>query len=89
MFGLDNVELQFTSDALAEAAQLAIEREIGARGLRSIIESSLLDVMYLIPSRPDIRKVIVTPEALRKETYPLLLSDNESELSWSGSERAA
>src|SRR5574341_141705 len=60
MFGMDEVELEFTEEALHAAADLAIEREIGARGLRSIVESTLLDVMFEIPSRTDIRKVVVT-----------------------------
>lgn len=89
LFAEDNVDLEFTPEARAEAARIAIEREIGARGLRAIIEGALLDVMFLIPSRPDIRKVVVTPEAVRKDSYPLLLSENESELSWSGHVKAA
>ena len=83
MFELDNVDLQFTAEALDTVARLAIAREIGARGLRSIIETTLLDVMFEIPSRPDIRKVVVTPEAIRGESRPLIKSENEKALSWS------
>ncbi|MBN1428719.1 MAG: ATP-dependent Clp protease ATP-binding subunit ClpX [Anaerolineae bacterium] len=89
MFELDNVELQFTDDALSTVAQMAIEHEIGARGLRSIIERTLLDVMFEIPSRPDIRKVIVNAEVIRRESRPLILSENEKPLHWSGDEKAA
>jgi len=89
MFRLDGVELVFTEDALATTATLAMEHETGARGLRTIIESTLLDVMYEIPSRPDIRKVIVSPEAIRGESRPLILSENETPLRWPDEERAA
>jgi ATP-dependent Clp protease ATP-binding subunit ClpX len=89
LFRLDGVELVFTDDALATTATMAMEHEIGARGLRTIIESTLLDVMYEIPSRPDIRKVIVNPEAIRGESRPLILSENETPLHWSDEERAA
>ena len=50
-FAYDNIELVFTEDALWEIAQKALERETGARGLRSIIETALLDVMFELPSR--------------------------------------
>jgi ATP-dependent Clp protease ATP-binding subunit ClpX len=89
MFALDNVELVFTDEALDAAASLAIERETGARGLRSIIEMCLLDVMFEIPSRSDIRKVVVTAEAVRGEGRPLILSANEEPLRWSDEEKAA
>lgn len=88
MFELDNVELDFTDDALSTAAQLAIEHEIGARGLRSIIERTLLDVMFEIPSRQDIRKVVVNAEAIRGEGRPLILSENEKPLQWSDDKAA-
>jgi ATP-dependent Clp protease ATP-binding subunit ClpX len=89
MFELDNVELEFAGDALDTVAQLAMDREIGARGLRSIIESTLLDVMFEIPSRPDIRKVVVTTETIRGESRPLIKSENEKTLTWSDEEIAA
>ncbi len=89
LFELDNVELVFTDDALHAAADMAIEHETGARGLRTIIEICLLDVMFEIPSRQDIRKVIVNADAIRQKTRPLILSENELPLSWSDGERAA
>jgi ATP-dependent Clp protease ATP-binding subunit ClpX len=91
MFGLDNVDLVFTDEGLAEAADLALNRETGARGLRSIIERALLDVMFEIPSRDDIRRVIINADAMRGEGRPLILSENEKPLKWSdeGEERAA
>jgi ATP-dependent Clp protease ATP-binding subunit ClpX len=89
LFELDSVDLVFTDDALHVAADLAIRHETGARGLRSIIESCLLDVMFEIPSREDIRKVVVNGDAIRQSTRPLILAANEKPLSWSDGEKAA
>src|SRR5699024_11878980 len=60
LFQMDNVELEFEEDALAEIAKSAMERKTGARGLRSIIESIMLDIMFELPSREDIEKCIIT-----------------------------
>ncbi len=89
MFALDNVELVLTDDALEAAADKAMARETGARGLRSIIEQCLLDVMFEIPSRTDIRKVIVNAEAINGESRPLILAEGERPLRWSDEEMAA
>jgi ATP-dependent Clp protease ATP-binding subunit ClpX len=62
---------------LKAAAAGAAKRKTGARGLRTIIEEVLLDVMYEIPSRTDVRRVVVTPEAIANTARPLLLSKNE------------
>ncbi len=64
IFELDNVQLEFTEDALAEIAEKAIERGTGVRGLRSIIESVVTDIMFDIPSRTDIGKVTITKDTL-------------------------
>ena len=64
MLELDNVKLTFNDDALVEIAKLAIKQKTGARGLRTILENLLLDVMYEIPSKTDIKEVIVTKEAI-------------------------
>ena len=74
---LDKVELQITPDALRAAAVGAAKRKTGARGLRTIIEEVLLDVMYEIPSRTDVKKVIVTAEAIAGTVKPLLLTKND------------
>ena len=74
LFALDDVELVFDEAALQAAAELAISRDTGARGLRSIIESCLLDVMFEVPSRDDIRKVQISAEVVRGEAKPQLLS---------------
>lgn len=73
---LDDVELEFSDDALRSIAKLAIERKTGARGLRSIIEGMMLDVMYELPSRDDIEKCIVTKATVEgKERPTLVLND--------------
>ncbi len=71
---LDKVELVFTDGAIEAAADLALARKTGARALRSIVEESLLDVMYDIPDRTDVRKCIITEEVIREGRTPLLLT---------------
>ena len=63
-FEMENVDLEFEKDAITEIAQLALKRKIGARGLRSIIESVMTDLMYEIPSKENVKKVIITKEAV-------------------------
>jgi ATP-dependent Clp protease ATP-binding subunit ClpX len=75
--GLDKVELVFTSGALVAAADVALERKTGARALRSIVEEALLEVMYDIPERNDVRKCIITEETIRDGRLPLLLTKTE------------
>lgn len=76
MLELDGVELDFDEEALKEIAKLAIERKTGARGLRSIIEATMLDVMFELPSRDDIVKCIITAETILDKANPkLLLAD--------------
>jgi ATP-dependent Clp protease ATP-binding subunit ClpX len=74
LFELDDVELEFSPDALEVVADLAIKRGTGARGLRAIMEETLLGVMYEIPSKPDVAKVIITPQAVLKEAAPTLVN---------------
>lgn len=76
LFALDNVELVFTPEALSIAAALALKYKTGARGLRAIIEEALLDVMYEIPSRKDIRKCIITAAVIRGEARPELYDEH-------------
>ena len=75
LFKLDNVELVFTTEALEAAAEIAQEQTTGARGLRTIIEDTLLDVMYEIPSHKEIRKCIITKPAVLRETPPELYDE--------------
>ncbi len=73
LFELDGVEVEFEEEALKSIAKMAIDRKTGARGLRSILESIMLDVMYEIPSRQDIEKCVVTKETIEKKTTPTLV----------------
>jgi ATP-dependent Clp protease ATP-binding subunit ClpX len=73
LFDLDGVELEFTDDAVQAVADLAMVRGTGARGLRAIIEEVLLHVMYDVPSREDIAKVVVTDEVVRDNVNPTLI----------------
>ena len=74
---IDKVELVFTDGALTAAAEVALDRKTGARALRSIVEESLLEVMYDIPERTDIRKCIITEETIRAGRLPLLLTKSD------------
>jgi ATP-dependent Clp protease ATP-binding subunit ClpX len=76
---LDKVELAFTPGALKAAAEVALDRKTGARALRSIVEESLLEVMYDIPERTEVRKCIITEETIRSGRLPLLLTKTEVE----------
>ncbi len=80
LFALDFVELEFTTDALREVAKEAISRNTGARGLRAILEGVLMQTMYEIPSRHDVRKVIIDDAVMRKEKTPMLLLYNDNYL---------
>ncbi|MGH2977996.1 MAG: ATP-dependent Clp protease ATP-binding subunit ClpX, partial [Gaiellaceae bacterium] len=73
-FGYDGIELVFTDDALWEIADRALERETGARGLRSIIEGALLDVMFELPSRRDVTKCVITKECIAQGIRPTLVT---------------
>jgi len=74
LFELDEVELEFSPEALEVVADLAIKRGTGARGLRAIMEETLLGVMYEIPSKPEVAKVIITPQVVLKEAAPTLVN---------------
>jgi len=67
-FEMENVELIFEKDAIVEIAKLALKRKIGARGLRSIIENVMTDLMYEIPSEKGVKKVIITKESVTDKT---------------------
>jgi ATP-dependent Clp protease ATP-binding subunit ClpX len=74
-FNYDTIELVFTEDALWEIAEKALQRETGARGLRSIIEHALLDVMFELPSRKDVNKCVITKETIEKNLRPTLVTE--------------
>lgn len=73
---LDDVKLEFEDEALKYIAKSAIEKKAGARGLRSIIENTIMDVMYEVPSRGDVEKVIITKDSVTGEKEPELILKN-------------
>ncbi|HHR7229882.1 TPA: ATP-dependent Clp protease ATP-binding subunit ClpX [Staphylococcus aureus] len=72
MLELDDVDLEFTEEALSAISEKAIERKTGARGLRSIIEESLIDIMFDVPSNENVTKVVITSQTINEETEPEL-----------------
>lgn len=76
LFDMENVELDFRADALEAVATKAMERKTGARGLRSILESVLLETMYDIPSMDNVAKVVIDEAVIRGESAPLLMYEN-------------
>ncbi|MBI0490345.1 ATP-dependent Clp protease ATP-binding subunit ClpX [Staphylococcus aureus] len=72
MLELDDVDLEFTEEALSTISEKAIERKTGARGLRSIIEESLIDIMFDVPSNENVTKVVITAQTINEETEPEL-----------------
>ena len=73
-FNYDHIDLHFTEDALWAISDKALTRETGARGLRSIIENALLDVMFELPSRKDVTKCVITKETIEKGLKPTLVT---------------
>jgi len=74
LFELDGVDLEFMEDAMQAIADEALRRNTGARGLRAIIEDIMLDVMYEVPSRIDVTKVVITKDIVEKKEKPLLVT---------------
>src|SRR5207245_2288066 len=85
---LDRVELVFTQYALDAAAEGALKQRTGARGLRSIIEDVLLEIMYEIPSRADVKKVIINGDVIMQHNKPLLITLTERTTAYSEDETA-
>ena len=86
LFELDGVELVLTPEALRAAAREAMKLKTGARGLRTIIEQALLEVMYEIPSNTDVEKCVVNAECITRNAPPLLLLQGGQALSWGEAE---
>ncbi len=74
---MDGVKLEFKEDALKEVAKLAVSQNTGARGLRSIIEDSLMDLMYKIPDQKDLYKVVINRDVIAKNSNPILIYSNK------------
>lgn len=77
LFKMEDVDLEFDEEALRLIAKKAIERKTGARGLRSIIEETMLDIMYDIPSRDDVEKCLITKDTVEKKGEPTLVLDKK------------
>ncbi len=79
LFSYDGVELEFEPDALQKIAEMTIEKKTGARGLRSIIEDVMVDVMYDVPSLENVQKVVLTRSAVEKQLPPQIIYNTDNE----------
>jgi ATP-dependent Clp protease ATP-binding subunit ClpX len=79
LFELENVTLKFTDGAIRAVAKLSMERKSGARGLRSILENTMLEVMYDVPSQPDIKECVISEEVVTNKEKPILIYETKSE----------
>ena len=79
LFELEGVKLKFTDGALRAIATLSVERKSGARGLRAILENTMLDIMYELPSTPDVKECVISEEVVMNKEKPILLFEKKSE----------
>ena len=79
LFEMETVDLDFREDALVAVAHKAMERKTGARGLRSILESVLLDTMYEVPSMESVAKVVIDEAVIKGESEPLMIYENNDQ----------
>ncbi|MGD8574050.1 MAG: ATP-dependent Clp protease ATP-binding subunit ClpX, partial [Gammaproteobacteria bacterium] len=77
LFDMEDCELEFREDALRAAARKAMERKTGARGLRTILEHVLLDIMYDLPSMENVSKVVIDEAVINGESKPFIIYQNE------------
>ena len=77
LFELDGVELELTDDAVSAVAEKAVTRNTGARGLRAILEETLLDVMFEVPSHEEIGQVVITGDVVHGDAQPTMLTRAE------------
>ena len=75
---LDGVQLKFTPEALCAVARQALAHKAGARGLRSILENAMLDIMYEVPSEESVKEVIVNEEVILSQEKPLIVYEKEA-----------
>ncbi len=78
-FEMEGVKLKFTNEAIVRTAEKAMEREAGARGLRSIVEKVMMDTMFEIPSRKDVEEIVITPAVIENNDLPVLVLKKEKE----------
>ncbi|HOI73974.1 MAG TPA: ATP-dependent Clp protease ATP-binding subunit ClpX [Syntrophales bacterium] len=79
IFEMENVALKFTDGALRSIAKLSVERKAGARGLRAILENTMLDIMYDLPSRNDVQECIISDEVVLRKEMPLFVLETKTE----------
>jgi ATP-dependent Clp protease ATP-binding subunit ClpX len=77
LFEYDGIRLRFTEGALNAIAKEAIRRKSGARGLRAVMEEAMLDVMYELPSKSNVRECVISEQVIVNRDYPVVLFDNE------------
>ena len=77
LFNMDNIELEIKNDALLEIANLAVKHNTGARGLRSIMENLLIDLMFESPDQKELKKIVINSEVVKKMSQPILLFANK------------
>jgi ATP-dependent Clp protease ATP-binding subunit ClpX len=80
LLDMDGVKLKFSKGALQAVARMSLERKAGARGLRAILESAMLDIMYDIPSRAGVKEIVVSEETILKKEPPLVVYAKEAEV---------
>jgi ATP-dependent Clp protease ATP-binding subunit ClpX len=79
LFDFERVKLKFRDGALRAVAREAMKRKSGARGLRAILENIMLDIMYDVPSRDDIKEVVINEDVIVKEANPVIVYEKEAE----------
>ncbi len=79
LFEMEDVKLKFTEDSLKAIANLALHRKLGARGLRAILEEVMLELMYDVPSEPDIKEVVISEDSITRGEQPLIVYEHQAE----------
>lgn len=75
---MEGAQLTFTDEAIRAVAKRAMEKGTGARGLRSIVEDTMLNVLYTLPSEPTFKEIVITPESVRGKTEPVVVHRKEA-----------
>ncbi|HID02401.1 MAG TPA: ATP-dependent Clp protease ATP-binding subunit ClpX, partial [Desulfobacterales bacterium] len=79
LFDFEGIRLRFTEGAMVAIAQKALKRKSGARGLRSVMEEAMLDVMYELPSKKNVQECVISEQVINDGDYPVILYSNEPE----------
>ena len=77
LFKMDGINLEIKNEALIEIAKLAVQQKTGARGLRSIIEDLLMDLMFNSPDQKDLEKIVISADVVKKSSKPILIFSNK------------